>query len=100
LQTSIPKGYRGKFLWLVITPYLVNVRNLSLEEAKNIADNWLRLCGASKYTDRDLYNYVPGTYKHFRKKGIKPCSLGRLKTNHRDMYQILLERGVVANERC
>jgi hypothetical protein len=99
LQTTVPKGYRGKFLWLIITPYLVNVRNFSIDEATNIANNWLKLCGASKYTDKDLYNYVPGTYKHFLKKGIKPYSLQRLRINHKDMYQILLEKGVVV-ENC
>ena len=95
LETSIPKGYRGKFLWMVITPYLVNVKKLTFNQAKRIVDKWLELSKADRFLDRDLYNYLPSTYKHFKRKQIKPCRLSTLRRKYKDMHKVLIKTKVV-----
>jgi len=95
LKTQIPIGYRGSFLWLVISPYLVNVRKCSREEALSIVNNWLRLCKASRFEDSDLYGYLPSNYNYFKRKKIMPCSLRTLKNKYSELYEVLVEKKVL-----
>jgi len=95
LKTSIPRGFRGKFLWLVVTPYLTNVKKLPKKEAVKIANEWLKKSNFHKFLDRDLCSYVENTYKHFLKRGIMPCTLRTLKERHNSLYRVLEEAGVV-----
>jgi len=95
LKTKVPKGYRSRFLWLVISPYLVTIKKLSKNEATNAVSEWLIISKADKFLDRNLYSYLRNTYSHFQRKEIKPCSLERLREHFPDMYKVLVETGVV-----
>jgi len=94
LKTPVPRGWRGILLWLVITPYLVNVKKYPLQEAHKIAKSWVDKSFGDKILDNDLYNYVRSTYHHFASRGLLPCSPITLSKKFPELYKYLKSKKV------
>jgi len=92
LQTLVPKGFRGMFLWLVILPYLVNVKKLSEAEVISTVEKWLDKSHGNRTNDRDLYYYPRSRCRRLKSSGILPISLKNLILKYPELYQVI--RGV------
>ena len=82
LQTKITDGKKRIFA-LVLCPYLVNIRKLTLEECEKILIEYF-----DNSISRSIINYK---LKEVYKKGILPYSLKRMQDNDPELYQIIQE---------
>ena len=86
LQNKINDG-KKRICALVLCPYLVNVKKLSLEESEKIL---------IKYFDGEISkSTISYQLKTSYKKGIFPYSLKNMKINDSELYQIILDSGVI-----
>ena len=81
LETKVTDG-KKRILDLVLCPYLVNVKKLSLQECENILSEYF---GNSISKQRISYKL-----KDVYKKGILPYSLKNMKINDSGLYEIIL----------
>lgn len=81
---------RHRLIWLVIAPYLVNVKGLDLASAKEAALNYLLSCSELKAVDgaRRLADYY---VEYAARRGLKPIALRTLKEKYLDLYEIVDE---------
>ena len=81
---------RHRIVWLVLAPYLVNVKKLSEGDAKSRLIEYLNLCNAHVKMERDGEN-VEALADYFisyaKSTGLKPPRLDTLRTKYQDMYQ-------------
>ena len=86
LQNKINDGKKRIFA-LILCPYLVNVKKLTLDESEKIL---------VEYFDGVISKSMI-TYKlnEVYKKGILPYSLKNMQDNDRDLFNIILESGVL-----
>ena len=84
---------RHRILWLIIAPYLVNVKRLSLEEAEKEAFNYLVKCSQLKPIEGSLNRLVKYYVEYAARTGLKPLSLETLRTKpeYKDLYEIISE---------
>ena len=50
LQTPL-NDYRKFVIWSILSPYLINIRKCSVEEASNLIKNWLDKCNKLRPLD-------------------------------------------------
>jgi hypothetical protein len=88
LQNKIHDGKKRIFA-LILCPYLVNVKKLTLEESEKIL---------TEYFDGAISKSMI-TYKlnEVYKKGIRPYSLKNMKNNDPELYRIISDLGVIVN---
>lgn len=91
LKKPVPIGFRGLTLWLIIMPYLVNVRRLPLEEVVEQVHKWLDISHGDRTRDYDLYSYPKSRYAWFKSKSILPISLRKLMLKYPELYRALRE---------
>lgn len=82
---------RHRLLWLVIAPYLVNVKELPLSEAIKQSYNYLIECSKVKLVEGDLHRLAEYYVEYAGRIGLKPLSLQTLKTKseYKDLYEII-----------
>ena len=88
LQTALD-DYRKTVVNLILAPYLVNIQNLSFEQASNIIHQWLNICKNERQLDFNPNHLVNAALIAARKSGYKPMSLNTLKQKNYDTYQRL-----------
>jgi hypothetical protein len=66
LQTQID-DYRKNAVSLILSPYLINIKKLSYDDALNVINSWLNKCDQSRRLDSNL-SYVT---KYMLKESIK-----------------------------
>ena len=86
LQTKITDG-KQRILDLILCPYLVNVKKLTLEECENILVQYF---GNSLSKSTIIYQL-----KTSYKKGYFPYSLKNMKSNDSELYRIISDSGVL-----
>ncbi|MBA4717756.1 MAG: DNA primase noncatalytic subunit PriX [Nitrosopumilus sp.] len=86
LKVKITDGKKRIFA-LILCPYLVNVKKLTLEESEKIILDYFE-----NSIPRQSINYK---LKEVYKKGILPYSLEKMKTNDSELYSIILDSGVL-----
>jgi hypothetical protein len=89
LNEPIDDG-RHRILWLIIAPYLVNVKGLRIEEAERVALGYLERCNEVKRIEGNLKGLARYYVKYAKDRGLKPLSLLKLKRNYQDLYNILI----------
>ena len=85
LKRKITDG-RKRLFALVLCPYLINVKKLTLEQSCNIIYNYF-----GGYVDKPLINYK---LKEVLGKEILPYSLSKMQTNDRELYQIVTNHSI------
>jgi len=82
---------RHRLLWLVIAPYLVNVKRLDLEEAFSEAKRYFEECDRVKGLDRGFERKIRYYLQYAARKGLRPLSLRSLreKPEYRDLWSIV-----------
>lgn len=76
---------RHRLTWLVLAPYLVNVKNLGEEEAVEK----IRAFVAAKGETRSMKRFIEYNVKRAKRNGLMPPTLTKLKTEHPDLYSLL-----------
>ena len=82
---------RHRLLWLVIAPYLVNVKKLSLEEAYLEARRYFQECDRVKKLSRRFDREVKYYLQYAARKRLRPLSLRTLreKPEYQDLWRIV-----------
>jgi len=90
MEHSVDDG-RHRLLWLIITPYLVNVKGLSVEEAAEEARAYLQACSKLKPISGDLERLCRYYVEYAKRKQLKPLSLRTLQTKpeYADLWNIV-----------
>jgi hypothetical protein len=76
---------RHRLVWLVLAPYLVNVKKLDEEEAIQKIRSFVSVAGET----RDLKRFVEYNVRRARRNGLMPPTLTTLKAEHPDLYSLL-----------
>ncbi len=84
---------RHRLLWLVVAPYLVNVKGVPLLEAEKTAYEWLVECSGTKPVEGDLNQLAKYYVEYAARTGLKPLSLSTIKTKpeYRELWKIVSE---------
>jgi hypothetical protein len=90
LSRGIPDG-RHRLLWLVVAPYLVNIKGFSVEEASARTMEWLARCGEIRPLDGDFEDLSRYYCEYAARTGLKPLSLRRLREEpeYRELFKLL-----------
>jgi hypothetical protein len=88
LQTPIA-DHRKYTVRLVLTPYLINIRRLSDNDALDIINNWLVECGKLRRLDNNLKYTVKYAIKNSVSKKQLPLRFDTLKLKNRKLYDLL-----------
>ena len=87
LQTSLP-DHRKYCIWRILSPYLLNVRKLTREEAYSVMKDWLDKCDEKErlnfYAKSKIREGLRGA-----SKGYYPISLEKLKEENKTLYDIV-----------
>jgi Primase X len=83
---------RHRLVWLVLAPYLVNVKKVDDEEAIGKIRSFVSVAGET----RDLRRFVEYNVRRARRNGLLPPTFLTLKTEHPDIYG-LLPKEVIAS---
>jgi hypothetical protein len=88
LQTPI-HDCRKFSIWRVLSPYLINVRKLSFDDAYNLIKNWLNGCNNLRKLDFNPDYNIRYNLKMNLRNGYLPISANKLKTENRELYDLL-----------
>lgn len=82
---------RHRLLWLIVAPYLVNVKGVPLSEAEKTAYEWLFECSKIKPVEGDLSRLARYYIEYAAKTRLKPLSLSTIKTKpeYRELWEIV-----------
>jgi hypothetical protein len=92
-NTAIP-DCRKLVIDLILSPYLINIKQLSYEESYNIIKNWFDKCYNPKKDNYRNFEYrIKYSLKNAINKGIGPLSLHKIKTDerYRKLYILLFK---------
>jgi|YelNatPaOPRAMG01_1025707.scaffolds.fasta_scaffold10580_9 hypothetical protein len=87
LQSPMMDG-RHRVLWLILPPYLINVKKLSDEEAYEIITKYLERCGWHEARGERLVKY---NISRARRIGLRPPRLERLAETNPGLYKAIVE---------
>lgn len=76
---------RHRLTWLVLAPYLVNVKNL---EERDAVDR-IRTFVAAKGETSSMKRFIEYNVKRAKRNGLMPPTLMKLKSEHPDIYALL-----------
>ena len=76
---------RHRLTWLVLAPYLVNVKNLEVSEAVER----IRAFVAAKGETSSMKRFIEYNVKRAKRNGLMPPTLMKLRAEHPDIYALL-----------
>jgi Primase X len=88
LKTGLDDG-RKTITSLVLSPYLVNIRQLPFEESSDIIEDWLNNCKLQRKLDFNPKLLINAALTKAGKSDYKPMSLKKLKERNSAVYQML-----------
>ena len=83
---------RHRLVWLVLAPYLVNVKQLDDEQAVEKIRAFVAFAGETSQMRR----FVEYNVRRARRNGLKPPTFANLKAEHPDVFQLLPKEVVAA----
>ena len=83
---------RHRLVWLVLAPFLVNVKKLDEEEAIEKIKTYVSTTGEM----RAMKRFVEYNVRRAKRNGLMPPTLNKLKAEHPDLY-VLLPKEVMAS---
>ncbi|MGA2663823.1 MAG: DNA primase noncatalytic subunit PriX [Nitrososphaerales archaeon] len=84
LSRPVPDG-RHRLTWLVLAPYLVNVKKLEEEQAVEKIRSFV----AAKGETSPMRRFIEYNVKRAKRNGLMPPTLSKLKSEHPDIYALL-----------
>ncbi|HEY7079620.1 MAG TPA: DNA primase noncatalytic subunit PriX [Nitrososphaeraceae archaeon] len=88
LQTPLD-DYRKFVVWRILSPYLINIRKCSVEEATGMIKNWLDKCSKLSSLDFNPNYAIKNNIKSATRSGYLPISLRKLKVDNAYLYNVL-----------
>jgi hypothetical protein len=85
---------RHRLVWLVLAPYLVNVRKVDEEEAVEKIRGFVAVGGETS----EMKRFVEYNVRRARRNGLLPPTFSRLKTEHPDIYSLLPKEALGAEQ--
>ena len=85
--------YRKLIVGLLLAPYLIVIKNLSFDESYQIMNEWLHKCDLRRELDFNPKTLINTAIATAYKKQIPPMSIITLKTNYKDLYYLLEQKG-------
>ncbi|MDV3244839.1 MAG: DNA primase noncatalytic subunit PriX [Nitrososphaerales archaeon] len=76
---------RHRLVWLVLAPYLVNIKKLENDEAIDKIRGFVSVAGET----RDMKRFVEYNVRRARRNGLRPPTLSTLRNEHPDLYSLL-----------
>ncbi|MDA4112676.1 MAG: DNA primase noncatalytic subunit PriX [Thaumarchaeota archaeon] len=76
---------RHRLTWLVLAPYLINVKNLEEDQAVEKIRSFV----AAKGETSSMKRFIEYNVKRAKRNGLMPPTLGKLKAEHPDIYALL-----------
>ena len=86
---------RHRLVWLVLAPYLVNVKKLEDEEAIERIRAFVSVAGET----RDMKRFIEYNVRRARRNGLLPPTFSTLKQEHPDLYSLLPSEALAADTR-
>jgi hypothetical protein len=83
---------RHRLVWLVLAPYLVNVKKVDDEEAIDKIRSFVSVGGET----RDLKRFVEYNVRRARRNGLLPPTFSTIKAEHPDIYSLLPKEVLLA----
>ena len=93
LQTPLD-DYRKFVVWRILSPYLINIRKYSVEEASNLIKNWLDKCNQLKSLDFNPNYMIKYNINSAKRNGYLPISLEKLRIENTYLYNMLAKSKV------
>src|SRR5256712_4443655 len=93
LKHPIADG-RHRFVWLVLAPFLVNVRKLEEEDAIEK----IKVYASSSGDRRAMKRFAEHTVNGAKRNGLMPPTLTKLKSEHPDLFSLLPKEVSVMEE--
>ncbi|HET9805989.1 MAG TPA: DNA primase noncatalytic subunit PriX, partial [Nitrososphaeraceae archaeon] len=89
--------YRKIIINLILAPYLIVIKKLSFEESYPIIYEWLQKCDllSGRKLDFNSKSVVNSALTTAYKKQIPPMSMITLKTNYKDLYFLIEQKGKI-----
>jgi hypothetical protein len=84
LKRPVSDG-RHRLVWLVLSPFLVNIKKLDDEEAVDRILTFVAVAGET----RSMRRFIEYNVRRARRNGLMPPTLRTLKTEHPDLYAVL-----------
>jgi len=84
---------RHRLVWLVLAPYLVNIKRLEENEAVDKIRSFVSVAGET----RSMKRFIEYNVRRARRNGLLPPTLSTLKNEHPDLHA-LLPKEVLASE--
>jgi hypothetical protein len=76
---------RHRLTWLVLAPYLVNVKKIEEEDAVEKIRSFV----AAKGETRSMKRFIEYNVRRAKRNGLMPPTLNKLRTVHPDLYSLL-----------
>ena len=88
LQTPL-EDYRKFVVWRILTPYLINIRKCSADEAYGIIGNWLDKCSHLRRLQFNPKYMIKYNINPAKNGGYLPISLEKLKIENPNLYNVV-----------
>ena len=88
LQTPLD-DYRKYVIWRILSPYLINIRKYSAEEASNIIGNWLDKCRNLRQLDFSPNYLIKHNVNSAMSGGFLPISRSNLKIENQYLHSVV-----------
>lgn len=92
LQTPVSNG-RKYCIWRILVPYLVNRKQLSVEESTRMITDWLNRCSQLARLDFNPSSKIEYAIRHVRKYG--PVHHKTIRNEHDMLFELLKAKGVL-----
>jgi hypothetical protein len=91
IESGLPDG-RHRFILYVLSAYLVNIKNLDIEEAHQVVKKFIEnSCRNFNNCSKVYDSFILGDLKRVEEKGLKPASLKTIQGKDPQLYSIIME---------
>ncbi|MGA9843677.1 MAG: DNA primase noncatalytic subunit PriX [Nitrososphaeraceae archaeon] len=90
LENVLP-DHRKYIIWRILSPYLLNVKNLTREECYSVIKDWLDKCNKLERLNFNPKIKIKEGLKG-ASKGYYPISLEKLKKENNSLYEMIMNR--------
>jgi hypothetical protein len=91
IESGLPDG-RQRFILYVLSAYLVNIKNLGIEEAHQIVKKFIEnSCKNFNNCSKVYDSFILGDLKRVKEKGLKPASMKTIQEKDPQLYSIIME---------
>ncbi len=86
---------RHRLIWLVLTPYLVNVKKMEDAEAFERMRAFVAVAGEGS----DMKRFIQYNVRRAKRNGLMPPTLSKLKSEHPDLYALMPKEALALEPR-